>query len=96
MTENHEKNAKFCDSDKSVKNIILYSTGCPKCQILESKLKKSKITYYVVTDKNEMIAKGFKNVPVLKVNNEFFDYYKANNLVNSWISNIGDENAYRA
>ena len=96
MAENHEKNAILCDSDKNTNNIVLYSTGCPKCRILESKLKKSKITYYVVTDKDEMIAKGFKNVPVLKVNNEFFDYYKANNLVNSWISNAGDENAYRA
>lgn len=78
-------------------DVILYSTGCPKCEILESKLKRSKITYDVVKDKNEMIKNGFKNVPVLKVNNEFLDYYEANNLVNSWISNTGEKNnAYRA
>ena len=62
-------------------DVILYSTGCPKCEILESKLKISKITYDVVKDKNEMIKNGFKNVPVLKVNNEFLDYYEANNLI---------------
>lgn len=36
-------------------NVILYSTGCPRCKILKSKLDKKGITYSVVDDVDKML-----------------------------------------
>ena len=47
--------------------IILYSTGCPKCNILKEKLKSAKIIYAEVSDKDIMTANGIDVVPVLEI-----------------------------
>lgn len=57
--------------------VVLYSTNCPKCKALEKQLKKSKIEYKVVTDKDVMISKGFTSAPKLEVNGEVMDYTTA-------------------
>ena len=38
-------------------NVVMYSTNCPKCRVLEMKLNSKGITYSVVTDVDEMTAK---------------------------------------
>lgn len=62
-------------------NVTLYSTNCPKCQILETKLNKKGISYSVVTDINVMIEKGFTQVPVLEVDGEVKEFRAANTWV---------------
>ena len=57
--------------------IILYSTGCPKCKVLESKLEAKKIKYSECNDINIMVEKGFQFVPVLEINGEYLDFKKA-------------------
>ena len=57
--------------------ITLYSTGCPKCKILEKQLNKNKIEYKLVTDKDEMINKGFTSAPKLEINGKILDYVDA-------------------
>lgn len=47
--------------------VILYSTHCPKCNILEKKLDSENIKYATVTDADVMIEKGFKSAPILEV-----------------------------
>jgi len=47
--------------------VILYSTHCPKCNILEKKLDSENIKYATVTDADVMIEKGFKSTPILEV-----------------------------
>lgn len=52
-------------------NIILYSTGCPKCNVLKKKLDAAGIEYAVVTDMDE-IQKACEmaetdTVPILSV-----------------------------
>lgn len=47
--------------------VILYTTHCPQCRMLEKRLEDSGIQYTEKTDIQEMIDKGFTNVPVLVV-----------------------------
>ncbi len=62
--------------------IILYSTGCPKCKVLEAKLKAKKIDYVHNDNADEMMKKGIQSVPVLEVNGELLEFAKANQWVN--------------
>ena len=48
-------------------NVILYSTGCPKCNILKKKLADAQIDYKVIEDVDVMVSKGLKDVPWLAV-----------------------------
>ena len=64
-------------------DVILYSTGCPKCNILISKLQKNKISYKTVTDKDEMIKIGITEVPILKVNGKLLRFSEANDWINN-------------
>lgn len=54
--------------------VILYSTGCPKCRILEKKLDEKKIKYEVVTNRDVMIDKGFSSAPKLEIDGEILDF----------------------
>ena len=47
--------------------IKLYSTNCPKCRVLESKMQKKNIEFTTCTDMNEMIALGIKGAPALEL-----------------------------
>lgn len=57
--------------------IILYSTGCPRCKELKIMLDKNNIKYSINQDVQEMETLGFSTVPILKVNNEFLNYTQA-------------------
>ena len=61
---------------------ILYSTGCPKCKVLESKLAQKNIDYIVDDDIDVMISKGIESVPVLEVNGEMMNFKSAVDYVN--------------
>lgn len=67
--------------------IILYSTGCPKCKILESRLNAKNIPYDKNTDTDEMIKLGFQNVPKLKVDDAILDFGEAV----KWVNNREDD-----
>lgn len=62
--------------------IVLYSTGCPKCKVLEAKLNAKGIQYSTVTDVDLMIAKGLNLMPVLEVNGQLLDFALAVEWVN--------------
>ena len=55
-------------------NVILYSTGCPKCQVLVKKLDAAGVEYSVITDVDEMLALGIKAAPMLEVNGKMMDF----------------------
>lgn len=57
--------------------IILYSTGCPRCKELKIMLDKNGIKYSINQDVQEMETLGFSTVPILKINNEFLNYTQA-------------------
>lgn len=63
-------------------SIILYSTHCPKCRILEKKLDEKNIKFEICEDIETMQNKGISSVPVIEVNNEKMSYYDAVKYVN--------------
>lgn len=62
--------------------IVLYSTHCPKCNVLEKKLKQKNISYEEVNDIELMKNKGYLSVPVLEVNGISMDFSEANSWIN--------------
>ena len=58
-------------------NIVLYSTKCPKCHVLESKLKQKNIEYVEINDVKLMQEKGFKTAPKLEVDDVVYDFAEA-------------------
>lgn len=63
--------------------IILYSTGCPKCDILKKKLKEANIQYTEVNDTDIMVSKGIDTLPVLEVDDVVMSFTTAV----EWIKN---------
>ena len=58
-------------------NVILYSTGCPRCKVLETKLKQKSIDYQEVNDVEMMQEKGFDFVPMLEIDGKIYDFKAA-------------------
>lgn len=65
--------------------IVLYSNGCPKCNVLKSKLDEKNIKYEICSDIDIMFGKGFKSVPMLEVDNKIMNYIESLN----WIKEQG-------
>lgn len=61
--------------------ITLFSTGCPKCRILEQKLNQSNINYTISDDIQQVIDAGFMAAPVLKIDDKYYDFGSAVKLV---------------
>lgn len=57
--------------------VILYSTDCPKCQILKEKLDNKNIEYIVNSDSEAMLLKGFSTVPMLEIDSKVLNYLDA-------------------
>lgn len=58
-------------------NVILYSTKCPKCKVLEAKLNQKSINYDEVNDVDAMVQKGFTAVPMLEIDGVVYDFKQA-------------------
>lgn len=63
--------------------VTLYSTGCPKCKVLKSKLDSKKIEYTIIEDIEVMRNKGFNSLPVLEVDGTIYEFREAVNYVNN-------------
>lgn len=63
-------------------NIILYSTGCPKCNILKKKLEDAQMEYGVVEDVDVMLSKGLKEVPWLEVDGDLMNFVDSSKWIN--------------
>lgn len=57
--------------------IVLYSTGCPMCKVLKTKLNLANISYEEINDQETMIAKGFKSAPILEVDGKAMNFKDA-------------------
>lgn len=47
--------------------VIMYTTHCPQCKVLEKMLDDKKIEYTQITDINTMKSKGVRSVPYLEI-----------------------------
>jgi len=62
----------------------LYTTGCPKCRILEKKLADKKIEVEKIEDTSKMAELGITSVPVLQcADGKMMAYFDAVKFVNS-------------
>lgn len=63
--------------------ITLYSTGCPRCNVLTKKLNATNISFNEVNDVDVIASKGIDTVPVLEVDGQLMDFKTANDWINS-------------
>lgn len=60
---------------------ILFTTGCPKCNVLKKKLKENKIPYEEDNNVETLLKLGFRELPVLKVDDKYYDFNQAINYI---------------
>lgn len=63
---------------------VLYTTHCPKCEILERKLKEKGVDYETCEDVDKMKELKIVSLPVLGMpDGRLLDYFSAVKMVNS-------------
>lgn len=62
--------------------IILYSTNCPKCKILEKKLTEKNIKFIKNNNVIEMTELGIDQVPVISIDGKLLSFVEANKWIN--------------
>ena len=62
--------------------ITLFSTHCPKCNVLEKKLQQKNISYEEVNDVEIMKEKGYLTVLILEVDGMIMDFKTAVDWIN--------------
>ncbi|GMB10256.1 MAG: thioredoxin family protein [Candidatus Improbicoccus devescovinae] len=77
----HYKNMSYKQKPKHPP-VTLFSTGCPKCKILEEKLTRNEINYNVVTDTRIITRMGMSEIPKLRIGMSILDFADANNWIN--------------
>ena len=58
-------------------SIVLHSTHCPRCNVLEAKLKQKNIDFKENNDVELMVEKGFVMAPVLEVDGVAYNFKEA-------------------
>lgn len=58
-------------------SIVMYSTGCPKCNVLKKKLAEKNIEYTENNDVDVMSSIGIDQVPVLDVDGQLLNFKDA-------------------
>lgn len=64
--------------------ILLYSNNCPRCTVLEAKLKNKNIKYEKITNIEIMQQKGIDNVPVLEKDGQLLSFNESIKFVQDW------------
>ena len=64
--------------------VVFYTIDCPKCRVLESKLKAKKVNFEECRDIEIMQEKGFENAPMLEVDGAVMSFAEAV----KWINNL--------
>lgn len=62
--------------------IIFHSSHCPRCKVLEAKLKQKGIEYEENNDIQIMQNKGLEMAPALEVDGKMMDFKEAVDWVN--------------
>ena len=64
--------------------VVFYTIGCPKCRVLENKLKTKNVDFEECRDIEIMQEKGFENAPMLEVDGIAMSFGEAV----KWINNL--------
>lgn len=68
--------------------VVLYTTGCPICEMLKAKLDEADISYEINEDVEEMKRLGITHVPVLCVGGALLDTRAALTYVKEMSENV--------
>ena len=73
--------------------VTLYSTGCPKCNVLKKKLEAANVNYTEVTDTDKVTqicnSTGFDSVPIIAIEDgHILDFNRAI----AWVKQVGEQN----
>lgn len=63
--------------------IKLYTTHCPKCQVLRKKLDMKNINYEIEDNVEKMLELNIETAPMLQVDENLMDF----NTAVKWINN---------
>ena len=58
-------------------NIIFYTTNCPKCKVLKTKMDKVKLSYEICEDVQRMLELNIQTTPALQINDSILDFGQA-------------------
>ena len=72
------------DNGTNNSNVTFYTTHCPKCAVLEAKLKEKNIEYTTCEDADLMVSKGMMSAPGLEVDGRMMTFGEAV----KWINNL--------
>lgn len=61
--------------------VILYSTGCPQCNILKEMLQKKNIIFQIEDNVEKMKELGFSSLPMLSIDNKILNFKEAFNFL---------------
>lgn len=64
--------------------VVFYTIDCPKCRVLENKLKIKNVDFEECRDIEIMQEKGFENAPMLEVDGAVMSFAEAV----KWINNL--------
>ena len=76
----------------SDKRYIVYTTHCPKCNVLEKKLKDANIGYTSTDDIQPIIDAGFLAAPVLydSIDEKYYTFSEAIKFINEYNNDSND------
>lgn len=63
--------------------IILYSTGCPKCEVLKEKMEQKGVNYELCENTDVMKALGITIVPMLNIDGILFNFVDSVKYINN-------------
>ena len=66
-------------------SITIYTTHCPRCEVLKKKLEQKGITWYIEIDSMEIMNNlGIKSVPMMSINDgKLMNFEEAIKWINS-------------
>ena len=72
-------------------SVVLYSSGCPMCKVLETKLNQKNIKFEISDNLDYLVEQGVQTLPQLGINNSLIDFKNSCNLVNQYDGNTDFE-----
>lgn len=68
--------------------IVLYSTDCPRCKVLEKKLEQKNIDFTINKNTDDIMSvankTGFISAPLLEVDGQVMGFEQANQFINNF------------
>ena len=68
-----------------MQQIIVYTIGCPQCNVLEKKLQQNNIPYLTINDEAIFKELGIEQFPMMKIGQgALMTFKQANDWIKKW------------